>query len=395
MLMHVQDTALVKGAITDKDGRFELEKIVAGRYFTRVSMVGFKNYNSKPFDYDGKNLSLDKIPLSKLDNELKEVTLTAQKPLIEIQADKLVFNVEASPTNMGLNALELLRKSPGVSLDQNENVSLKGRQNVIIQINGKVSPMSGQDLAQFLKGLNAADIEAIEIISNPGAKYDAEGNAGIINIRLKKDKKMGTNGSISIGLSQGITPKGDGAFSINHRDKKINVFGSASFFRGIFNNNMHMDNQISSKDAHYDQNNSMHWFAKAQNARGGLDYSPNRKHTFGLLATGGYFIPNNWSNSQTNIGSLSTERRDSILYARNEGNMRNWNGNFNVNYKFSDTIGNVLNFDADYGMFRDSQTIRNSNMYRDGADAKTLSSTTFKMVMPRDIDIKSIKADYE
>ncbi|MBL7817685.1 MAG: TonB-dependent receptor [Saprospiraceae bacterium] len=395
MLMRAKDTALVKGAISDENGRFELEKIAAGRYFTRVSMVGFKNYNSKPFDYDGTNLTLENIPLSKLDNELKEVTITAQKPLIEVQADKLVLNVDASPTNMGLNALELLRKSPGVSLDQNENVSLKGRQNVIVQINGKVSPMSGQDLAQFLKGLNSSDIEAIEIISNPGAKYDAEGNAGIINIRLKKDKKLGTNGSVSIGLSQGITPKGDASFSFNHRDKKVNVFGSASMFRGIFHNSMNMDNQISTKDAHFDQQNAMRWFAKPQNARLGLDYSPNRHHTFGVLVTGGLFVPTNSSNGRTNIGSLSTERRDSILIASNEGKMQNWNANFNVNYKFSDTLGNELNIDADYGLFRDSQTIMNNNVYRNGEDNRTLSSSSFKMVMPRDIDIKSIKADYE
>lgn len=395
LLMRAKDTALVKGAISDIDGRFELDKIAAGRYFTRVSLVGFKNYNSAPFDYDGKDLTLEKIPLSKLDNELQEVTVVAQKPLIEIQADKLVFNVEASPSNMGLNALELLRKSPGVSLDQNENVSLKGRQNVIVQINGKPSPMSGQDLAQFLKGLNSADIEAIEIISNPGAKYDAEGNAGIINIRLKKDKKLGTNGSISLGLSQGITPKGDASVSLNYRDRKVNVFGSASILRAQFANSMNMDNQISSKDAHFNQRNDMTWYARPQNARFGLDYSPNSKHTFGMLVTGGYFIPKNWSNSQTDIGSLSTERRDSILFADNNGNIRNWNANFNVNYKFSDTLGNELNIDADYGIFRDSQTILNKNTYRNGTDTKTLSSTSFKMIMPRDIDIKSIKADYE
>ena len=204
LLMRAKDTALVKGAVTDMNGRFELDKIAAGRYFTRVSMVGLKNNNSMPFDYDGKDLTLEKIPLSKLDNELQEVTVVAQKPLIEIQADKLVFNVEASPSNMGLNALELLRKSPGVSLDQNENVSLKGRQNVIVQINGKPSPMSGTDLAQFLKGLNSADIETIEIISNPGAKYEAEGNPYYSSARLWDDgilDPVDTRMALALGLS--------------------------------------------------------------------------------------------------------------------------------------------------------------------------------------------------
>ncbi len=395
LLMRAKDTALVKGAITDKDGRFELEKIAQGRYFTRVSMVGLKNNNSTAFDYDGKNLTLEKIPLSKLDNELKEVTVTAQKSLIEVQADKLIFNVEASPTNLGLNALELLRKSPGVSLDQNDNVSLKGRQNVIVQINGKISPMSGQDLAQFLKGLNAADIETIEIISNPGAKYDAEGNAGIINIRLKKDKKLGTNGSVNVGLSQGLTPKGDASVSLNHRDKKVNVFGSASIYRGRMNNTMHLDNQIGAKDAHFDQNSSSFWFGRSQNGRVGFDYSPNRKHTFGILATGGFMMPNNWMYSQTDIGALKTERRDSILIAQNDGTTHNWNANFNANYKYVDTLGNELNIDADYGVFVDSQRITNNNTYRNGNDSRTLSSSSFRMIMPRDISIKAIKADYE
>ncbi len=396
MLMRVKDTALVKGAITDATGTYEIERIAAGQYFTRVSMVGFKNFNSKAFDYDGiSNKVLETIPLSNLTKELNEVTVTAAKPLIEVQADKLIFNVDASPTNMGLNALELLRKSPGVSLDQNDNISLKGRQNVIVQINGKMSPMTGQDLAQFLKGLNAADIEAIEIISNPGAKYDAEGNAGIINVRLKKDKKLGTNGTFNVGLYQGITPKGDASVSLNHRDKKVNVFGSASIYRGRFDNSMYMDNQIGANDARFTQNSNQFWFARPNNGRFGIDYSPNRKHTFGALVTGGYFAPNNWAYSQTDISKLSTPKRDSILIAQNTGSTQNWNTNFNLNYKFTDTLGNELNIDADYGIFRDSSTTLNQNFYRNSEDTRTLSSSAFRMNTPRDIDIKSIKADYE
>lgn len=392
MLMRAQDTAFIKGAVSDVEGRFEFEKVVPARYFVRASLFGYKVTDSKVFDASS-DVSLGALSMAEIDNRLQEVTIKAQKPLIEVQADKLVFNVDASPTNSGLNALELLRKSPGVSLDQNENISLKGRQNVMVQINGKLTPMTGQDLAQFLKGLNANDLETIEIISNPGAKYDAEGNAGIINLRLKKDKKLGTNGSVNVGFYQGITTKGDASFSINHRDKKVNVFGSGSVFRGRFDNSMHSDNRVNGRM--FDQNNNSYWFARPNNARFGLDYTINPKHTIGVLVTGGLFVPNNWSRSRTAIGQRNPNRVDSLLLAENEGRLRNWNSTFNLNYKYVGSKGAELSVDADYGIFRDSQRVENRNYYRSPDESQTLKSTAIRMEMPRDIDIRSIKADYE
>ncbi|MEO6036809.1 MAG: TonB-dependent receptor, partial [Saprospiraceae bacterium] len=332
LLLAAKDSILVKGAVSDEQGRFELENITAGRYFVRAQRLGFRPADSEAFDFASADLALPVLVLSTSSQQLQEVSIVAQKPLIEIQADKVVFNVDASPTNTGLNALELLRKSPGVSLDQNENISLKGRQNVLVQINGKPTPMTGQDLAQYLKGINSSDLEAIEIIATPGAKYDAEGNAGIINLRLKKDKRLGTNGSVSLGYYQGITAKGDASLSLNHRNKNVNLFGSASVFRGRWDNTMHLDNRVN--DRQYDQYNKSFWYARPNNARLGMDYSPNERHTFGVLVTGGVFLPNNWSDSRTNIGQFSEHRIDSLLIAHNEGRLLNWNSNFNLNYKF-------------------------------------------------------------
>ncbi len=392
-LLLEKDSALVKGAISDEQGHFEIENVPAGRYFVRTQMLGFRSTDSDIFDFDKTDVVLPMLVLSTASQQLKEVSIVAQKPLIEIQADKVVFNVDASPTNTGLNALELLRKSPGVSLDQNENISLKGRQNVLVQVNGKLTPMTGQDLAQYLKGLNSSDLEAIEIISTPGAKYDAAGNAGIINLRLKKDKKLGTNGSVSLGYYQGITAKGDASLSLNHRNKKVNLFGSASMFRGRWDNTMQLDNRVG--DRRFDQSNKSYWYARPNNARFGLDYSPNSRHTFGMLVTGGLFVPNNWSDARTNIGQFSEGRIDSLLIAHNEGHLFNWNNTYNLNYKFADTSGNELNIDFDYGIFRDSQTVLNQNFYRDPENVNTLAASAFRMDMPRDIDIRSIKTDYE
>jgi iron complex outermembrane recepter protein len=394
MLMRAKDTALVKGAISDEAGRFELNSMSAGTYFLRVSSMGFKTFNGQEFEFDGKNdADLGKIALKSIDSELKEVTITAAKPLIEVKADKTIFNVDASPTNTGLNGLELLRKSPSVSLDQNDNISLKGRQNVVVQLNGKILMMSGQDLAQFLKSLNANDIEAIEIIANPSAKFDAEGNAGVINIRLKRDKKLGTNGSVNIGLYQGITPKGDASVSFNHRDKKFNVFGSASTYRGRSENSMRMDNRVG--NGRFNSLSNSYYYGRPHNARLGFDYSPSRFHTFGALVSGGFFNPNSYTYGQTEIGNYAKNQIDSMLVAQTSGSSLNWNGQFNANYRFADTAGKTLNIDVDYGVFRDSNTNLNENFYRTPDLARTLSTTAIRMNTPRDINLRSVKFDYE
>ena len=306
MLMKAQDSTLVKGAITDDKGQFEIEGIANGKYYINVSIIGFKNFSSKAFDYAGGDYTVDAIQLASLDQELQTVTVTASKPMIEVKADRTVFNVENSPNATGLNALELLRKSPGVQVDKDENVLLKGKSNVLVYINGKPSQMSGRDLSAFLKGLNSSDIEAIEIISNPGARFDAAGNAGIVNIRLKKNKKLGTNGNISIGVAQGITPKTDEALSLNYRGAKWNLFSNYSYSYGTFNNTLNLENRIRTGNGQYDnlwiQKGDQNWTENGHNFKAGADYTLNSKSTIGVLFNGGVGTPHFNSTSSTKIG---------------------------------------------------------------------------------------------
>jgi iron complex outermembrane recepter protein len=394
MLMSAKDSTLTKGAITDFDGKFDIENAVAGAYFLNVSVVGFKPYSSKSFDFDGKNdVAVETISLKTLDTELGQVTVVSRKPVIEIKADRTVFNVEASPTAQGLNALELLRKSPGVNVDKDENVNLKGRQGVVIYINGKPSQMSGRDLAAFLKGLRANDIEAIEIISNPGAKFDAAGNAGVINIKLKKNKKIGTNGNASIGVSQGFTPKMDGSLSVNYRDPKWNLFSNYSYAYGTWNNGLNLDNTIG--DSLYIQRSSSDWTDNGHNIKIGADYTLNSRNTVGFIINGGLSKPGWTSDSRTNISRLASQRTDSILVATSESNSNNKNINYNLNYRFADTSGHELNIDADMSQFRNRATSLLPNRYRDATDTRTLTERIYWNTTPVDIDIQSLKADFE
>ncbi len=394
MLMSAKDSTLSKGAITDADGKFDIENAAAGTYYVNVSIVGFKPFLTKKFDFDGKtDVLVDKISLKTMDTELGSVTVVSRKPVIEMKADRMVFNVEASPTSQGLNALELLRKSPSVNVDKDENINLKGRQGVVIYINGKPSQMSGRDLAAFLKGLSANDIEAIEIISNPGAKFDAAGNAGVINIKLKKNKKIGTNGNATIGFSQGITPKFDGSLSINYRDQKWNLFSNYSGSHGTWNNTLKLDNSIG--DSLYLQRSSQDWADRSNNLKIGADYTLNDRNTIGFIINGGVNNPLWDANSRTAITRVSSQKTDSILVASTASTMSNKNINYNVNYRFADTSGRELNIDADMSQFRNTNTSLLPNRYFDPTGTRILTQRIYWNTAPTDIDIKSVKADFE
>src|SRR4026207_232363 len=165
----------------------------------------------------------------KKEKSLQGVTVSSEKPMMEVKADKTIVNVEGTMNAVGNDALELLRKSPGVTVDKDDNITLAGKNGVQVYIDGKPSPLTGTDLTSYLKSTQSAQIESIEIITNPSAKYEAAGNAGIINIRLKKNKAFGTNGSVNAGLNFGVYPKYNAGISINHRNKGINIFGNYNY----------------------------------------------------------------------------------------------------------------------------------------------------------------------
>jgi len=279
LLHRAQDSSLVKAAITDKEGRFEFGSIGSGNYFIKTSAVGFVSWGSEKFSLEaGETKDIANISLLPASKELQGVVVTAKKPVIEVRADKTIFNVENTITAQGSDALELLQKTPGIQVDNNENISMKGKTGVRIYVDGRMMQLDSKELASYLKSINSNDIEAIEMIANPSAKYDASGNAGIINIRLKKNKKYGTNGSVNLGYVQGITPKGNGSVNLNYRDKKINVFGNVGGNIGKRENAMEL--YRIQNDTIYDQTSTNTNDNKSVNAKVGADFFANSKSTF-------------------------------------------------------------------------------------------------------------------
>jgi outer membrane receptor protein involved in Fe transport len=326
--------------------------------------------------------------------QLGEVKVTGTKPLIEVKNDRLVFNVEGSINATGSNGLELLQRSPGVQVDKDENILIKGKTGVRIYIDGRPSPMSGKDLASTLKSMNSADIEAIEIITNPSAKYDAAGDLGIINIRLKKNAKLGTNGNVSLGAMFGITPKYNASLNLNHRNKKANFFGTYGFNQGAWHNTTY-DDQILNGVAY---NKVWHglWRDTTHNAKIGADYFINSKNTLGFSANGRVSSHNGGGESETFISKKKNTTADSLLLSSQTSNPeKNKNLNVNVNYRYADTTGHELNIDADYGRFSSRGISYQPNKYFFKTTGDEPLERNYVSKTPVDITIKSFKVDYE
>ena len=391
-LLQAKDSSLVKAAISDASGKFEIGVKVNGSYLLSYSLVSFENTYSPVFTYDGQNVAVKTVALSPAVSKLQDVTITAKKPMIEVKADKTIFNVEASINATGSNALELLQKSPGIQVDNNENISMKGKTGVRIYIDGKMMQLDTKDLAAYLKSINSNDIEAIEMISNPSAKYDASGNAGIINIRLKKNKKFGTNGSVNLGLVQGITPKGNGSVNLNYRDKKINLFSNAGGNIGDYQSTLLLYRL--QKDTLYDQKSVNTSAGKSFNIKAGADYFINSKNTIGVMATTNFGKNEFISTSNTPIYYNPTGQFVKSLQAFNNIPGNRTNANFNINYRYADTSGREINFDGDYGLFRGTGRSYQPNNYY-GGNNNLLYSIINRNSTPTNIDIYTAKLDIE
>ncbi|MBK7426363.1 MAG: TonB-dependent receptor [Saprospiraceae bacterium] len=222
LLHHAKDSSFVKAEISNEDGTFSFDGLTPDSYYYEVSMIGFTTINSGilKIDKDQFDLPLNDIKLT-TSTELAEVEIVAGKALVEVKADMLVFNVSTSPSASGVNGLELLKRAPGVTIDMDDNILLLGKGDVQIHINGRPTQLRGKDLATLLQNMNSDNIEAIEIISNPSSKYDAEGNAGIINLRLKKNPSTGLNGNIIASFTQGNLLRYNNGVTLNYGGERI------------------------------------------------------------------------------------------------------------------------------------------------------------------------------
>lgn len=393
LLFQKEKEQFYKAAVTQKNGDFSFSNVAAGTYFVKIEQIGFDNYRSPEIVIADASITLPSITLNEKTNQLSEITVESKKPMIQVLADKTVFNVQNTINATGSSGLDLLRKAPGIVIDNNDNLIVEGKTGVLIYIDGKQSYLGGTDLTNYLKTLQANDIDSVEIITQPSSKFDAAGNAGIVNIKLKRNKNFGTNGSASAGVNVGKWATSVNSLSLNNRNKKSNIYGNYSNRFG--QNYNFIDINREQGNNLFDSKSRTTNAPNANNVKLGYDYYANAKNTFGMIVTGNF--NNSYSNAttRTQIRQLGSIVNDSILKAQSNGHTKTYNLYSNLNYKYADTTGVSLNLDLDYGKYGNKENKYQPNAYFLNDETTLLSEANTLQDTKVDVDIATFKADYE
>jgi iron complex outermembrane receptor protein len=400
-LLNAQDSSRFKATATDKAGQFSFQHVPAGKYLVMASSVGYNSMYSPSFSVakEGTVRNLLPLVLTPAATSLKEFAVVAKRPFLEQKADRMIVNVDASPSNAGATVMDVLEKSPGVTLDKDDNISLKGKQGVNIMIDGKPTYLSASQLASYLRSLPASAIDQIELMTNPSAKYDAAGNSGIINIKTKKIKMKGFNGNVNLTHTQGVYPKPSGSLNLNYRDGRANFFVNAGYSRWEGFQHLSITRKYLDGDAAktinsiFNSETVMHFANPSMNLKFGMDYYLSQKTTIGFVVSG--FRNKEQNRSSSEIRLLNPNYvLDSVVHSPNTNNTTWKNGSVNLNFRHTyDSTGRELTADVDYVRYSSV-----SDQYFDnltyGPDMNKLGETVLTGDLPSAINIYTFKTDY-
>ena len=352
LLLQSSDSTFVKGTVTLENGTYQLENIKKGTYIIMGSMVGFQSAYSQSFDLN-TDYKVETLILSEGET-LDEVVVEATKPLYQQKVDRMVINVENSIVSAGGSALEILERSPGVIVNRQSNsISVVGKDGVVVMINGKRSYLPPSAVVQLLEGMSSNNIESIELITTPPANFDAEGNAGYINIVMKQRLDIGFNGSYSLSVGYGNGETSSDNVSFNYRKNNINIFGNYSFLldgRETFwstsreyvqNNNLITSSTVTNREP----------TQRNHNIRLGIDYQISKKTITGLLLNA---YDTKWTMDAFNE-SIDTENGNVSSYVEllnyELNQWKHYGVNYNIKHQFSDD--KFISFGMDYLYYKD------------------------------------------
>lgn len=393
-IFSLPDSAMHKAGYSEEDGSYRFSYLTPGDYYVQVSMIGYDSYFSPTVRVTaGETATLNSVALSPFATELGEVVVTSTKPVVEVKPDKTVFNIEGTVNAIGENAIDLLRKAPGVVVDNNDRLMLIGRNGVRVYVDGKQSQLSGDDLANYLRSLQSTQIEAIEIITQPSSRYEADGNAGIINIRLIKDKSLGTNATVSLSHNQAIHGRSNANVNFNNRSRNLNVFGNVNYAAGVNSNYQHFERTQPENFISQDSDGESNW--NNGSMRLGADLTVGKNATAGLLFDG-YNNRNGYGSvTESYVSEDPTSAPYLFLLGTSTNDRRRTNYNLNGNYRYDNRKGIVFNADVDYGSFDSDGDGYQPNYYYDAETGELLDTRIFTSESPTTIDIRTLKLDHE
>ncbi|MEW6469911.1 MAG: TonB dependent receptor [Bacteroidota bacterium] len=396
-LLQASDCTLVMAAITDSLGLYAFSPVPYGKYMVAAEMTGSSREYYGPVETDslGGPLTLPAIVLKPL-TQLGEIGVTARIPLFTRKPDMLVMNVENSALRSAGTALDVLKKVPGIFIDNNNNITYKGKAGVRITMDGKNTYLDNNQLVNYLQNMSASEIIRVEIVTNPSAKFDASGKAGYINIVTRRRQKQGLNGTVGAWGGYGLTPKYGGGSYLSYGSPKWNFFGS--YYSGrregleeihIFRNILYNDTLSS-----FDQDSETRTLSKSHNARLGFDYFPDSVTSMGLVASANFFNETEQVISGTGVRQ---EPGDSAF------TLEQLNMIFATDYhlgsglyfkKKLDTLGSEFSFNADFLMYANNSDDDYQTRHYDGSHVEFGQPYLQRSNSASDITIGVGKVDY-
>lgn len=399
-LLNAQDSSVIKTVFPDGKGKFTFLDIPQGRYLVSVVLMGYEDAISGAVEIspaDNTMKDLGKLVLRNANKVLAEVAVTApQRPLVERKPDMLVVNVENSTLAAGNTAMDILERSPGVTVDKDDNISLMGKQGVTVMIDGKQTYLSAEQLANFLRNTDGSTIKSIELITNPSSKYDASGTAGMINIVLKKNRMADTNGTFTAGTGYGVGHKANTSLNLNHKAGSINVFGNYSYMDNRGGNDIDIFRSIIQGADHTDfqQHTNFSRRNRSHNYRAGVDFNTSDRNVFGLLLSG-YASGNDNDNSSNTLIGRAIASPDSTLATASIFDGSYTSFALNVNNQFTvDSSGRKLVADVDISRFSNHNAADYNNTFYLPSGALKGDPLLSRSDMPTIINIRVAKVDY-
>lgn len=404
-LVSITDTTKVIETSANLDGLYQFTNVDEGQYLLRIKMVSYQTHNGQKFSFTGSDLQLPVIKMQSTSKQLKEVSVVGQKPFVERKADKTVLNVENNATAAGNSVLELLEKAPGVTIDrQTDQIKLNNKAGITVMVDGKTNYLSGADITTVLSNMTSDQVASIELITNPSSKYDAAGNAGIINIKLKRNKNFGTNGSAVLNTGWGGVKDGpnnlyrhSANLNLNHRTEQWNIFGNTTYnTRSGFNETLltRTANTPSMRTT-FDQSFNRKQKSPGYSAKIGADYYASKKTVLGVMVD--FFDAKNevMGLSTADVNEYQGNTHTLSYIKQNNGNnskMQNVTANFNVKHDLPKEEANIT-FDVDYANYTMDRNDSFDARYLNTAQQET-NSSNLRNIVDAKIDVIAAKTDF-
>lgn len=393
-LVSLPDSFVVYTALSDKQGVYEFDRVMPGRYLVLAKLIGYHAFYASSFSVAAETITCN-IRLRKENTLLREVEVIESQLGVVTEPGKVVLNLEKDILAAGGNVLDALKRAPGVNVGSDGSIQIKGRDGVAVMLDGRMLTLSPAEVSETLRNLSADLVERVEVFSTPSASYDASGRGGVISIRLKKSKRDGTNGSLSLAGGLGENYKMNGSAILNHRSRHWNFFGSLSGADNRRADRYQMNRQIgfmSGKSDFAINNYDLKSF-KNLNIKTGADISLGSAHTLGFLYTG---LHNRMHSVETNNTSVySSGSADSVIRTFSDEHRKISNDALNINYNIRFGDGSSFSFDTDYLKYarRSDETLNYNFLDANGRLYKDVNNLVNRS--PSDISALSVKGDYK